>query len=250
MNFETAEVSLIGNREENQDRCCVLMSDTEILLVVADGMGGHHDGEAAAAAAVDTFSAAFKEEQPSAEESEKFLQQHVEKAHRSVLKLGKKKPIDTRPRTTIVASIIIDGIAHWAHVGDSRLYVFRKNALHLRTRDHSAVETMFQRGQISETEMLTHPSRHLVEECLGGDPETPETSIGDSFEMQVGDVLLLCSDGFWTPHNLTDIAKKLCSDEPLEDVLEALAVEAVESSSPNSDNATATALRWLGEDEE
>lgn len=250
MNFETAEISLIGNREENQDRCCVLMSDTEILLVVADGMGGHHDGEAAAAAAVDTFSAAFKEEQPSTEESEKFLRKHIEKAHRSVLKLGKKKRLDSRPRTTIIVCIVIDGIAHWAHVGDSRLYVLRNNAVHLRTRDHSLVETMFQRGQISEADMLTHPSRHLVEECLGGDPEVPETSIGESFELQEGDVLMLCSDGFWTPHDRNYLAKKLCGDELVEDALEQLAHEAVEKSSPNSDNVTATALKWLGDDED
>lgn len=250
MNFETAEISLVGNREENQDRCCVLMSDTEILLVVADGMGGHLDGAAAAAAAVDSFQAAFKEEQPTAEDTENFLRQHIEKAHRKVLALGKKKCIDNRPRTTIVACIVIEGIAHWAHVGDSRLYLLRSNSVHLRTRDHSAVETMFQRGQISEAEMLTHPSRHLVEECLGGAPEAPDTSVGDSFELQPGDVLLLCSDGFWTPHDSDCVAKKLCSEEPFEDALEKLGEEAVEKASPNSDNVTATALRWLGDDED
>ncbi|MCG8434120.1 MAG: protein phosphatase 2C domain-containing protein [Gammaproteobacteria bacterium] len=249
MNFETGEVSLIGNREENQDRSCVVMSENEILLAVADGMGGHLGGEAAAQAAIDTFTKGFKEHRPNSQNAEEFLRKYIINAHREVVKLGKRKRVDDRPRTTIVACVIADGIARWAHVGDTRLYLFHSGKRILRTRDHSAVETLFQSGRITEEEMLTHPMRNFVEQCLGGEAQKPEMTVSEPRELQPDDILLACSDGFWAPLKEKNIAKDLCDEQPTEEVLEKLAEKAAKTAAPHSDNVTAVALRWLSDDD-
>ncbi|MDX1455610.1 MAG: protein phosphatase 2C domain-containing protein [Gammaproteobacteria bacterium] len=250
MDFETAEVTLIGDRETNQDRHGVLMSDEEVMLTVCDGMGGHEDGELAAATAVDCFMAGFKEDKPKAADAASFIRKVIEQGHEETVRVGIKKPIDQRPRTTATLCIISRGIARWGHVGDSRIYQFRDGELVTRTRDHSAVEAMFQRGAITEAEMLTHPMRNFVEQCLGGEPDQPKIEIADAVELEPGDVLLLCSDGFWTPLDIGKTGEQLCAAEDLQDALDALAEEAYELAKPQSDNITATAFRYEGPDDE
>lgn len=243
MEFETAEVTLIGDRETNQDKYGVLMSDEEVMLAVCDGMGGHEDGELAAKTAVDCFMAGFKEDKPKAADAASFIRRIIEKAHEETVRVGMSKPLEQRPRTTATLCIISRGTARWGHVGDSRVHLFRNGKPYDRTRDHSAVESMFQRGAITEAEMLTHPMRNFVEHCLGGEPDLPRIDIADAVEMEPGDVLLLSSDGFWSPLDIDKTAQRLTDAEDLQDELEALAEEAREKSAPHSDNVTATAFR-------
>lgn len=243
MDFQTAEVSLQGDREVNQDRQGVLISDTEVMLTVCDGMGGHEDGELAARTAVDIFSARFKEQKPGIDAAPGFLRDAIEQAHRQVVRVGIRKPLDQRPRTTATLCVIAANRAMWAHVGDSRVYLLRKGDVLRRTRDHSAVESLFQRGAISEAQMLTHPMRNFVEECLGGEPDAPRIEIAEPQALESGDVILLCSDGFWAPLEMQTVAQRLGEEEDLHEALESLAHDAVEAASPHSDNVTAVAFR-------
>jgi len=241
--FQTAEVTLIGDREVNQDRHGVLLGDVEVMLIVCDGMGGHEDGEIAAQTAVDTCMAGFKEHKPGMDVVPAFMKDVIEQAHRAVVRAGIKKPVDQRPRTTATLCIIADNRAVWAHVGDSRIYHFRKGAVFNRTRDHSAVEGLFQRGAISEAQMLTHPMRNFVEECLGGESAEPKIDISQTETLEAGDILLLCSDGFWSPLNMDAVAQRLTAAADVQDELDDLAREATEIASPHSDNVTAVAFR-------
>ena len=243
MEFETAEVSLIGDREVNQDRHGVLLGDTEVMLAVCDGMGGHEDGEIAAQTAVDTFMAGFREHKPDLDAAPGFLKEVIELAHRAVVRAGIRKPMDQRPRTTATLAIIANGTAVWAHVGDSRVYHLRGRGVFNRTRDHSAVEALYQRGAISEAQMLTHPMRNFVEECLGGEADNPRIDIASAEKLEAGDVLLMCSDGFWAPLDLDIVAERLSEAEDLQDELETLAREAADAAKPHSDNVTAVAFR-------
>lgn len=243
MEFQTAETTLIGDRDVNQDRHGVLMSDSEVLLVVSDGMGGHEDGEIAAETAVDTLMTAFKEDRPALDQAPAFLKEVIERGHRAVVRAGLKKPVEQRPRTTMTACIIAEGTALWAHVGDSRVYHLRGTGVFNRTRDHSAVESLYQRGAITEAQMQTHPMRNFVEECLGGETDTPRIDVGDAEALEPGDVLLLCSDGFWSPLDMDIVAERLCEAEDLQDELDALAAEAAAAAKPHSDNVTAVAFR-------
>lgn len=246
MEFQTAEVSLIGDREVNQDRLGVMMSDTEVLLTVCDGMGGHEDGELAAQTAVDTFLADFKEHKPGFDDAPDFLRETIKQSHRAVVRVGIKKPVDQRPRTTATLCIVGGNRAIWAHVGDSRIYHLRGGGVFNRTRDHSAVEALFQRGAISEAQMQTHPMRNFVEECLGGEADNPKIEISGAETLETGDILLLCSDGFWSPLDMDVVAERLSEAEDMQDELDALAREANEAAKPHSDNITAVAFRLEG----
>jgi serine/threonine protein phosphatase PrpC len=241
--FETAEASLIGNREVNQDRHCVLFTDEEVLLAVCDGMGGHEDGEMAAQTAIDTFIEGFKEEKPNAADAASFMRRIIETAHSAVVRVGIRKPIEQRPRTTVALSIISRDTVRWAHVGDSRIYHIRNGGIYNRTRDHSAVESMFQRGAISESDMQTHPMRNFVEECVGGEPDMPQIDVAEAQQLEAGDIILLCSDGFWGPLDMDEVAKALHASDDLQDAIDALNEQATETASPSSDNATVTAFR-------
>lgn len=246
MEFQTAEVSLIGDREVNQDRLGVMMSDTEVLLTVCDGMGGHEDGELAAQTAVDTFLADFKANKPGFDEAAGFLRETIKQSHRAVVRVGIKKAVDQRPRTTATLCIVAADRAIWAHVGDSRVYHMRAGGVFNRTRDHSAVEALFQRGAISEAQMQTHPMRNFVEECLGGEADDPKIEISGVEGLETGDILVLCSDGFWSPLDMDVVAERLSDAEDLQDELDALAREANEAAKPHSDNITAVAFRLEG----
>lgn len=243
MEFETAEATLIGDREVNQDRQCVLFTDEEVMLAVCDGMGGHEDGELAAQTAIDTFIEGFKEEKPNAADAASFMRRIIETAHQAVVRVGIRKPVEQRPRTTVTLCIISGDTARWAHIGDSRVYHIRKGGVYNRTRDHSAVEAMYQRGAISEAEMQTHPMRNFVEECVGGEADLPTVEVAEAQQLLPGDILLLCSDGFWSPLDMDETASVLHECDDLQDALDALASQAAEASAPQSDNVTAAAFR-------
>ena len=249
MNIETAEATRLGDRKVNQDRCCVVIGDSAVLLAVADGMGGHKGGELAAQAAIDSFVRSFKRERPLASNTREFLTASIAEAHREVFAIGADVPFDHRPRTTIVLCIVADGVARWAHVGDSRAYLLRGGAVHARTRDHSAVESLYQQGQITEAQMLRHPLRNMVERCLGGEAEEPECEIGEAVPLVLGDVLLLCSDGVWAPLDEPTVGRLCDEGTDLGDTLDEICDAATKTAAPHSDNTTAVAIRWFGDED-
>lgn len=249
MNIETAEATRLGDRKVNQDRCCVVIGDSAVLLAVADGMGGHKGGELAAQAAIDSFVRSFKRERPLASNTREFLTASIAEAHREVFAIGADVPFDHRPRTTIVLCIVADGVARWAHVGDSRAYLLRGGVVHSRTRDHSAVESLYQQGQITEAQMLRHPLRNMVERCLGGEAEEPECEIGEAMTLAPADVLLLCSDGVWAPLDEPTVGRLCDEGADLGDTLDGICDKATETAAPHSDNTTAVAIRWFGDED-
>lgn len=245
MNVETAQVSRQGNRADNQDRASIVVTDTRILLTVADGMGGHIGGDVAAEAAIDALVRSFKRLRGGIRDAGDFLRESIVEAHEAVVMLGAALAPELRPRTTITACVVADNCATWAHVGDSRIYLLRDQKVLIRTRDHSAVELLVQQGLLKDADVHTHPMRNFVEQCLGGEPEIPQITITEPRPLMAGDVMLLCSDGFWAPLQESHLAKELNSHLELQDILDVLAREAEEAAAPSSDNVTAVALRWM-----
>jgi serine/threonine protein phosphatase PrpC len=245
VDVETAQVTRQGNRSDNQDRAAIVVTDTRILLTVADGMGGHIGGDVAAEAAIDALVRNFKRQKSGIRDAGDFLRESIVDAHEAVVMLGAALAAELRPRTTITACLIADDCATWAHVGDSRIYLIRDQKVFTRTRDHSAVELLVQQGLLKDADVHTHPMRNFVEQCLGGEPELPLISISDPKALMPGDVTLLCSDGFWAPLGEQHVAAELNSHLELQTLLDILALEAEEKASPSSDNVTAVALRWI-----
>ena len=247
MRIEYADLSLLGDREDNQDRVTVSAAEQAALLVVIDGMGGHSDGSRAADTALKSLLESFRQTSLPMFDPLGFLHMALSRAHDDVAKLGNGQTIDTRPRATTAVCLVQEGAAFWAHIGDSRVYHMRHGKILQRTRDHSHVELLLREGKITEEELPTHPMRNFVECCLGGDPAIPEMTVSGRHVLQPGDVLLLCTDGIWANLRDSDIAGFFREDnQELRAWLEALGRRAVQASAPFSDNSTAAVLRWHG----
>jgi serine/threonine protein phosphatase PrpC len=245
LQIETADVSLIGHREENQDRVAIAADEHAALLVVLDGMGGHAQGARAAETALATLIEAFWQAPHPIFDPLGFLHLSLGRAHEEVVKLGAGLGMESRPRATCALCLVQDSAAYWAHVGDSRVYQLRQHQIVERTRDHSHVEVLLREGLITEAEVHGHPMRNYVECCLGGDAALPEMSISTRRKLRTGDMLVLCTDGMWA--NLQDqdfVRFAQASDKPLRDSLTELGAQAVQASAPHSDNTSAAVLRW------
>ncbi|HEV7357823.1 MAG TPA: protein phosphatase 2C domain-containing protein [Steroidobacteraceae bacterium] len=245
LQIETADVSLIGHREENQDRVAIAAAEQAVLLVVIDGMGGHADGARAAETALSTMLELFWQMPHPIFDPLAFLHLSLGRAHEEVVKLGAALSPEARPRATCAVCLVQDSAAYWAHVGDSRIYQLRQAQVLERTRDHSHVEVLLREGLITEAEVHGHPMRNYVECCLGGDAALPEMTISSRRKLKSGDVLLLCTDGLWANLRDPDFVRFAQSQgKPLRDTLNELGEQAVEASAPYSDNTSAAALRW------
>ena len=229
------------------------MGEHAALLAVVDGMGGHSDGSRAAETALKSLLDSFWATTQPLFDPLGFLHMALSKAHDDVVRMGSALSVDSRPRATTAICLVQEGVAYWAHVGDSRVYHIRHGALVDRTRDHSHVELLLRDGKITEDEMQSHPMRNFVECCLGGDPAVPEMTISGRKVLKSGDILLLCTDGVWANLKDSDITG-FCAPTAdangqameLRAALEELGRRAVQASSPYSDNSTAAVLRWLG----
>ncbi|MDR9437633.1 MAG: serine/threonine-protein phosphatase [Thiohalophilus sp.] len=244
MQVEIGRTSRLGNREINQDRLGAFVSEQGTLLVLGDGLGGRPGGDLAAQALVDTIETELGLHPLPAEDPPRFLRELLRRAHRAVLLSGQEQDPPLAPGTTAVLCLIQEGKAWWAHVGDSRFYLFRDGLPIYRTQDHSYVEQLYQEGRISLAKRHGHPMRNFVTQCIGLNPGEPQVSISNSVPIQEGDVLLLCSDGFWEPLDDALIGSSLDSGS-LRDTIDQLAERAEQSSYPHSDNTSAIAARVI-----
>lgn len=248
LRIDYAELSLIGAREDNQDRVAAAVAEHAAMLVAVDGMGGHADGERAADITLKVLVEAFWHTPQPLFDPIGFLHLTLGRAHDEVVQLGTPLPLENRPRATCAVCIVQGDSAYWAHVGDSRVYQLRAGGIAARTRDHSHVEFLLREGVITAEQVLNHPMRNFVESCIGGDPILPEMAITGRRRLAPSDVLLVCTDGFWGNLTDEDIAASLAGGgtPPLRDSLSALAERAVLIGGGASDNTTVAALRWMG----
>ncbi len=247
MQIEYAKVSALGDRQDNQDRAAVVVSEDAALMLVFDGMGGHSDGARAAETGLQVVQDLFMNATQPIFDPQGFLYMALSQAHDEVVRLGQDVEVDFRPRATCAICLVQEGGSFWAHIGDSRIYQIRDGAVLTRSRDHSHVEVLIQEGAISEEEALDHPMRNFVECCIGGDAAVPDMSITNRKSLAAGDVLLACSDGLWSGLSDDDVANiGEAGDNNLLENLKELSVQALTVNSPHSDNTTGTALRWHG----
>ena len=243
MKYQVTQYSLRGARRQNEDRVGVAERDNAVMLAVADGLGGHRGGEVAAEILVQTLLHAFQSvRQPVIQRPSAFLALSILQAHHAIVTRGQEAQSTIEPRTTCVACFVQNGYAYWAHVGDSRLYLFRQNHFVLRTQDHTTIEELHRDGLLTEAEMLEHPQKSHLLNCLGG-PLKPTVSMGEETLLQPGDTLLLCTDGLWEAFTQEQIAlylKASALDEAVEEMLYA----AVRKMGHGSDNISAICLRW------
>lgn len=243
MHYETGVANHLGNRSSNQDRFDIVESDDGVLLVLGDGMGGHAGGDVAAQALVDIARDRYLNGTRPVANPGRFLTEIIHAAHDTLLSYASEQGMENIPGTTAVLCLIQSGHMDWAHVGDSRLYLFRDGVSVFRTTDHSYVEQLYRQGMISRSEQDSHPRRNHITQCIGGLPQVPEVELGKGKSLRVGDIVLLCSDGLWGALDDAQLGLMLQQAGNLDEVLEHMAMRAEQSSYPHSDNISVVALR-------
>jgi serine/threonine protein phosphatase PrpC len=244
MQYVIGRASRLGNRAINQDRMTALERDNTVLLVLGDGLGGRTGGEFAAQTLVDVISEQFQQATLPIENPKEFMTQALHRAHFAVIDRGKRQDPPINPGTTAVLCLIQNGRAWWAHVGDSRLYLFRGSVPIYRTKDHSYVEKLYQHGKISHDKRSNHPLRNYMTRCIGLSDNVPEVTVSNEVNLLAGDIILLCSDGLWEPLDDMKMGMKIMEGR-LSDALATMAEDAEKEKYPNSDNITAVAIQIM-----
>lgn len=219
-------------RSENEDSLFVRAP----IFVVADGMGGAQAGEVASKTAADAFDRDLPEGPPG-----RFLRETIEEANRRINELARADPSKAGMGTTITAAIV-DAQAEEVgigHVGDSRAYRLRRGKLERLTRDHSLVEEMRRKGQITDAQAEDHPQRSIITRALGPEPDV-EVDL-QTVPASPGDLFLLCSDGLTTMVSEDRIAAVLSAATSMREAVRTLVDEA--NGAGGRDNITALAFR-------
>lgn len=187
-----------GDRDYQQDQV-LLLSHARVkgcvLAVLADGMGGQSGGRKASDQVMMTAKQLFERYDPATEDAAAALMQIVREAH-IFIKLTAVSS-EQEPHSTVAAFLINSGgDCYWAHAGDSRIYHFHGSELIKRTLDHSYVQTMVERGELTEEQANVHPKSNILTTCLGTEQE-PTIDVHFISQLHAGDVLMACSDGIW-----------------------------------------------------
>lgn len=203
-----------GDRDYQQDQVMVLSHPRAkgcLLAVLADGMGGRSGGRKASDQVMMTARQLFERYDPATDDADAILKQLLNEAH-TVIKLIAISA-EQEPHSTLVAFLLNPGgDCHWIHAGDSRIYHYQGKQLVKRTLDHSYVQLLVNRGEITPEQAQNHPKSNILVGCLGSENDPPVT-LHHIAQMRAGDVLMACSDGVW--HYFTE--------DELGTVLEALA---------------------------
>jgi serine/threonine protein phosphatase PrpC len=206
-----------GDRDYQQDQVA-LLSHPRIagcmLGIVADGMGGRSGGRKASDQVMMSAKQLFERYAPDTDDAVAMLKQLVEEAH-TVIKLTAISA-EEEPHSTLAAFLINPGgDCHWAHAGDSRIYHFRGSKLVTRTVDHSYVQTLVEKGEITEEEANVHPQSNILMGCLGTE-EAPPVSQHYIPQLGPGDALIACSDGVWHYFSASEMGSALSMLSPRE----------------------------------
>lgn len=226
--FDLGGASHVGRRDHNED--AFLIDRGRDLILVADGLGGYAAGEVASQLACETLAASL--------DRETGLAGSVHEANLEIARVANERGTQGMG-TTVVAAAFAGPAYEVVWVGDSRAYLFDGD-LHLITRDHSLVEAMVARGEITPEEAPSHKSRNVIMQALGLVPREKLELGTNSGVLKPGERLLLCSDGLSGVVSNAAIAATLAGDATAQVMAEQLVQQAVEGG--GSDNITAVVL--------
>ena len=186
-----AESDCGRRRKANQDRFYI---DAETsVVVIADGMGGHRSGEVAAQIAVECIPARLAKVQiDSSHSTADCLQIALEETNATILAQA-STPENEGMGTTAIAAHLLGDQLNVAHIGDSRLYLFRQGSLEQLTHDHSLLQDLIDDGFYTERTSRSTAVGHVVTRALGVKADIEIDAI--SCKMQDGDLLVFCTDG-------------------------------------------------------
>lgn len=225
--MKSESITDIGKKRKiNQDY--VYNTDVSIgflpnLYIVADGMGGHKAGDYASKECVNTI-IHYVNENKEAYTPISLLEDAIKEANSKIYKESKSNEEYEGMGTTVVATTVIDNTMYVANVGDSRLYLLKDDIMKQITEDHSLVEEMVKRGEISESDAKIHPNKNIITRALG----TASDVMVDFFELEVDktDRVLLCSDGLTNMVDEREILDIVNHEENMNDSISKLVEKA------------------------
>lgn len=205
-------------RYRNQDREAVeAMATFGSLICVADGMGGHEDGDLASSAAVRAMARLFKRGVP--EDPELHLHRFVLDAHRRLhRKVSERGPV--RMGTTLTSLWMLEGQAFWTQVGDSRLYHWRRGDLKRITQDHTRANFAVRDGRRPDSDGAFLAQNFVYGSRGFGNDKGIRVDAGTDtgvLQLEVGDRLMLCSDGLTgivPDHRIGDLLSEVPEPQP------------------------------------
>ncbi len=187
-------ISEKGGRPVNEDSFSVAKRGESFCFTLCDGLGGHGSGDIASKGVAKLFKAVFEQSKLN---GKKFFDFAYSKSNEAVIEYQEKKGNTYGTKTTVVSLIVDSETCMWSHLGDSRLYCFKKDSDYLRTLDHSVPQMLVRSKEISETEIRFHPDRNKILRAIGVDDEKPNYQLSECIKTNECSAFLLCSDGFW-----------------------------------------------------
>lgn len=239
-----AEVTDVGGRVSNQDALGSAQLEDLACFVVADGVGGEAGGEIAAQIVVEAVTGRFMHE---ASFAPRALRSYIDCAAGEVAR-RKSEDEQLKGMSATVAAVLIDRrnrSALWAHLGDTRVYLFRQNKVYSVTKDHSLVQQLVDEGYCSPDQLRTHPQRNALCAAIGGGSgDIPEVTLAAT-TILAGDAFLVCTDGFWewiVEKNMEELIAPARSEQEWLAAMRALVEENGRLSGKSRDNYTAFAI--------
>lgn len=243
MAFSIASCSARGGRPYNEDAVFTGENAGLHVALLADGCGGHMGGELASAAIRDTVQDALPglaEAQP----TDQCLLEVTRRCREAVEAVQRER--NGKMCSTIALLMARDGQARAVHVGDSRVYHFRKGKVLYQSADHSLAQMACLAGEIEARDIRYYPRRNLLIYALGGDADPPlEPHALEPLES--GDGLLLCSDGFWEYVLEDEMAFDLCKAENAQQWLTGMLARLGHRANGMHDNLSAIAMIYMDE---
>ena len=207
-------------RSTNEDRAAYVIPNAHdarymhgSLAIVADGMGGHAAGEVASAIAVEVIARKYYETEGAAGEA---LEAGLQVANAAIYEAAAERADLSGMGTTCTALAIRDGMAYWAHVGDSRLYLLRDSTLQQLSEDQTLVMDLVRSGAITVEQARLSPEKNIILRALGTRPSVEIEVRRDGLPLQAGDCLLLCSDGLTDLVDDEAIRRILSTNSPID----------------------------------
>ena len=237
--FSQSDIGLV--RTSNEDACrCGVFSQDAAWAVVCDGMGGVNGGNVASSIAVEKISETILSgyhEGMSGDSVRELIASAITRANESVHNMAGNDVTLTGMGTTVVAVIISGSVVHVAHAGDSRAYLISSDGIHRLTTDHSMVQEMVDKGDLTEQEARKHPQKNIITRALGVEAsfriDYSETSAPE------GCRLLICTDGltnYLEEDRIFSLAKEYSGKELTEKLV------ALAKSAGGGDNITVVVL--------
>ncbi|WP_262966708.1 PP2C family protein-serine/threonine phosphatase [Methylobacter psychrophilus] len=242
--FTTASLCQTGGRETNEDRLAwQTVNQDSGYWVVADGLGGHHFGEMAAGIVIKTVSEEYSAHSEITTGNIRYL---LNQSDLRILNKQQIIPGGENMASTAVLLMMDNRRAIWGHIGDSRLYRFRNGQCKCLTSDHTMAQLLVNTGQINAKQIHSYPERNNLLQSLGG--KVFRMNIAKAEKFKIGDVFLLCSDGFWEYLSEEEMLIYLQADIPIEKWLLQLEQQLLKNvpkqyQQANNDNYTALAVR-------